>query len=210
MVEGLFCLIIIALFVVFICIAIWFLFYHGVDKILHPEEWKDAGHSGERILYKTLHRKYGIPEEQKFRNVYVPNKKGQDAEIDLLVVSRKGIFVFECKNYGGNIYGDAKRQKWVQYIGSKKSYFYSPLLQNRKHVEVLKDFLAESGIKVPIIPVLATITRGNWKIKNLGEGDYALGVNCYLKDLYRGLPDAEEMGKWYKEIVKKMKLLSRE
>lgn len=194
---------------VLIFVVFWLFCCHGFDRIVHPEEWKDAGRSGERILYKTLHRKYGIPEEQMFRNVYVPNKKGQDAEIDLLVVSRKGIFVFECKNYGGNIYGDAKRRKWVQYLGRKKSYFYSPLLQNRKHVEVLKDFLAESGIKVPIIPVLTTITRGNWKIRNLGEGDYVLGVNCHLRDLYRGLPDAEEMGKWYKEIAKKMKLLSR-
>ena len=112
-----------AMLVLVMCVAVWFLFCHGLDKILHPEEWKDAGRSGERILYKTLHRKYGIPEEQMFRNVYVPNKKGQDAEIDLLVVSRKGIFVFECKNYGGDIYGDAKRRKWVQYIGRKKSYF---------------------------------------------------------------------------------------
>lgn len=193
---GLFLLPMVALaLLVLFSMAFWLFFCHGIDKIKHPEEWRDAGKSGERILYNMLVRKFKIPEEQIFRNVYVPNKKGQDAEIDLLVVSKKGIFVFECKNYGGNIYGDAKRRKWVQYIGRKRSYFYSPLLQNRKHVEVLKTFLAESGIKVPIIPVLATITRGNWKIRNLGEGDYVLGVNCHLKDLYRGLPDVEEMGK---------------
>lgn len=192
------------------CIAILlFVCCHGLDRIIHPEEWKDAGRSGERILYKTLHRKYGIPEEQMFRNVYVPNKKGQDAEIDLLVVSKKGIFVFECKNYGGNIYGDAKRREWVQYIGHKKSYFYSPLLQNRKHVEVLKDFLAESGIKVPIIPVLATITRGNWKIRNLGEGDYVLGLNCHFRDIYEKLPDSEAMARNYKKIMAKLVPLSR-
>ncbi|MBQ6127592.1 NERD domain-containing protein [Candidatus Saccharibacteria bacterium] len=184
-------------------------FYHDFDKNIDPEEWKDAGRSGERILYKTLHRRYGIPEEQIFRNVYVPNKKGQDAEIDLLVVSRKGIFVFECKNYGGNIYGDAKRRKWVQYIGRKKSYFYSPLLQNKNHAKYLKIFLARDKIEVPIIPLVSTITRGNWKVRNLKKSDYVLGLNCHFRDIYEKLSDSEAVARNYKKIMAKLAPLSR-
>ena len=188
---------------------IWLFGCQGIDKLKHPEEWKDAGNSGERILYNTLIKKFSIPENQIFRNVYIPIKNGKTSEIDLLAVSKKGLFVFEVKNYGGNIYGDAKRPKWIQYIGNKKNYFYSPLLQNKNHAKYLKDFLAENKIEVPIIPLVSTITRGNWKINNLKSDDYILGYNCHLKDVYNDLPDLEQMSTLFKPILAKLTPLSR-
>ena len=214
-------------------VLILFFTGHGIDRIKHPEEWKDAGSSGERIVYKTLIEKFHIPEGQIFRNVYVPThastyvsthastyvptrvstyvpaNTGKTSEIDLVVVSKKGLFVFECKNYGGNIYGDAKRKKWIQYIGREKHYFYSPLLQNRGHAKHLREFLAKDGIEVPIIPVIATITRGNWKVRNLGEEDYVLGVNCRLKDIYAGLPDCEAVRENFRMVLARLGAISR-
>lgn len=188
---------------------IWLFWCHGIDKIRYPEEWKNAGSSGERIIYKTLVKKFHIPENQILRNVYIPTENNKTSEIDLLVISKKGIFVFECKNYGGNIYGDAKRKKWIQYLGRKKSYFYSPLLQNKSHAKHLEKFLTKNKIEVPIIPVISTISRGNWKVKNLGEDDYVLGLNCHLKDIYNKLPDSELVAKNFKAITDKFKPLSR-
>lgn len=189
--------------------VIWLFFNYGLDKIKNPEEWKDTGSAGERILYKTLVRKFEIPEEQIFRNVYVPRGGGKTAEIDLVVVSRKGIFAFECKNYGGNVYGDARRTKWVQHLGGKKSYFYSPLMQNRNHAKYLREFLARFGVDVPIVPVASIISRGTWKIRNLGERDYILGVNCHLKDIYKNMPDCEDMARNFKTILREVGAISR-
>ena len=124
---------------------IWLFFNHGIDKLRHLEKWKDAGKSGEQIVYRTFVDKYHVPENQILRNVYIPTSDGKSSEIDLLVVSKKGLLVFECKNYGGNIYGDAKRPKWIQYLGRKKSYFYNPLMQNRTHVRHMKKYLEEFG-----------------------------------------------------------------
>lgn len=188
---------------------IWLFGCHGLDKIKHPEEWKTAGSSGERIVYNTLITKFKIPEQQILRNVYIPTKTGKTSEIDLLVISKKGLFVFECKNYGGNIYGDAKRQNWIQYIGNQKNYFYSPLLQNKNHVKHLKEFLAKDKIEAPIIPLVTTISRGKWKIKNLAPTDYVLGINCHLKDIYENLPDSKEMAKHFQTILAKLSPLSR-
>lgn len=166
------------------CGIVWLFFNHGIDKLKHPEEWKSVGSSGERILYNTLIKKFYIPENQIFRNVYIPTKDSKTSEIDILVVSKKGIFVFECKNYGGNIYGDANHSKWIQYIGRQKNYFYNPLLQNKNHAKHLKEFLAKSGIEVPVIPFISTITRGNWKVKNLKADNFILGLNCHFKGIY--------------------------
>lgn len=93
------------------------------DRFQHPEEYADKGKEGERIIYRTLVDQIHVPENQILRNVYVPTANGKTSEIDLLVISKKGILLFECKNYAGNIYGDAKRNKWIQYLGKKKAIF---------------------------------------------------------------------------------------
>lgn len=188
---------------------IWLFKDHGVDKIKHPEEWQTAGSSGERTLYVALIEQFHIPENQILRNVYIPTKNGKTSEIDLLVISKKGLFVFEVKNYGGNVYGDTKREKWIQYIGKQKHFFYNPLLQNKNHVKHLKEYLKQETEEIPVIPFLTTISRGNWKVKNLDPNDYFLGINCYFKDIYKILPDSPAMAKYYKTIIDKLTPLSR-
>lgn len=187
---------------------IWLFFNHGIDKLRHPKEWKDAGKSGEQIVYRVLVDKFHVPEAQILRNVYIPTSDGKTSEIDLLVISKKGLLVFECKNYVGNIYGDAKRPKWIQYLGRKKSYFYNPIMQNRSHAKHLREFLSEFG-DLPIVPMVATITRGNWKVKNLAPDDYMLGVNCHLKDILSSLPDSELMAQSFAAILAKLRPLAR-
>ena len=187
---------------------IWLFGCHGIDKIRHPKEWKDQGSSGEQIVYKTLINQIHIPENQILRNVYIPTADGKTSEIDLLVVSKKGILVFECKNYAGNIYGDAKHTKWIQYLGKKKSYFYNPFMQNRTHVKHLKKYLEKYG-DIPMVPMVTTITRGNWKVKNCSSEDYLLGYNSHLKNIYADMSDSELMAQHFKAIMAKLQPLSR-
>lgn len=187
---------------------IWLFAYHGIDKIRHPEEWTDEGKSGEQIIYRTLIDQIHVPENQVLRNVYVPTADGKTSEIDLLVVSKKGLLVFECKNYAGNVYGDVQRDKWIQYLGKKKSFFYNPFMQNRSHVKHLKKYLEAYG-DIPMIPMVATIMRGNWKVKNYGPEDYLLGYNSHLKDILAKTPDSELMAQHFKAIMAKLQPLSR-
>lgn len=187
---------------------IWLFAYHGIDKIRHPEEWTDEGKSGEQIIYRTLIDQIHVPENQVLRNVYIPTADGKTSEIDLLVVSKKGLLVFECKNYAGNVYGDAQRNKWIQYLGKKKSFFYNPFMQNRSHVKHLKKYLEVYG-DIPMIPMVATITRGNWKVKNYGPEDYLLGYNSHLKEILAKTPNSELMAQHFKAIMAKLQPLSR-
>ena len=187
---------------------IWLFGCNGIDKIRHPEEWKNKGSSGEQTIYKTLLDRFHVPENQLLRNIYVPTDDGKTSEIDLLVVSKKGILVFECKNYAGNIYGDATRARWVQYLGSKISHFYNPFMQNRSHVKHLKKYLEQYG-DIPVIPMVATIARGNWKIKNFGPDDYLLGYNCHLADIIAATPDSKLMAQHFKAILARLQPLSR-
>ncbi|TVP96095.1 MAG: NERD domain-containing protein [Acholeplasmatales bacterium] len=64
-------------------------------------------------------------------------------EIDIILISSKGIFVLELKNWQGYLYGDLKQEHWV--IGSLQNnrllyakQVYSPVKQNTKHIEDLQ------------------------------------------------------------------------
>lgn len=197
-----------AFIMVLASLLLWLFFDHGVDKLKFPEEWKDAGSSGERTIYRALVDDIHVPENQILRNVYIPNSKGKTSEIDLLVVSKKGIFVFEVKNYGGKIYGDMKRQKWVQYLGGKKNYFYNPFRQNKTHCDNLKKYISRYG-EIPIVSLLTTIARGEWKVRNLSSSDFFLGYNCHFKDIYNSMPVCEQMSKSFEPIIKMLTPLSR-
>ena len=63
------------------------------------------------------------------------------AQIDYLIITRKGIFVIECKNLWGDITvnnnGDFVRS---MNLGGKvvKEGIYSPITQNKRHLEIIK------------------------------------------------------------------------
>lgn len=190
-------------------VLVWLLCGHGIDKLKHPDEWSSKGSAGERAVWLTLTKKYHIPEDRIFRNVYVPIGRNRMTEIDMVVVSRKGLLVFECKNYAGRIYGDGQRSKWVQYVGSKKSYFLSPVMQNRMHVKHLYEYFKDIP-DLPIIPFTVTTQMGNWKLKNVDLSDHVLGWSGQsFWDIYRALPDAQCMSLHYHQICLKLKQLER-
>ena len=74
-----------------------------------------AGKLGEHICYSIIknYEKIGC---KILRNLYLPKYNGETTEIDMLMISTKGIFVFECKNYKGWIFGNAGRKYWYQTL----------------------------------------------------------------------------------------------
>lgn len=67
------------------------------------------------------------------------------AQIDYIVVTRKLIFIIECKNLYGNIEID-NAGNFVRQFGSSspKEGIYSPITQNQRHLRVLKEIRKES------------------------------------------------------------------
>lgn len=68
-----------------------------------------------------------------------------NAQIDYIVVTRKLIYVIECKNLYGNIEID-NAGNFVRQFGSSspKEGIYSPITQNQRHLRVLKEIRKES------------------------------------------------------------------
>ena len=110
------------------------------------------GKDGEDKIAARLRRIAFLGKEGKIlQNVYVPNSNGTSAEIDLLYITRKGIFVIESKNYSGYIFANDKSVNWTSTLYAGRNWlgkpyveahkFYNPIWQNDKHIKALKRYL---------------------------------------------------------------------
>jgi len=106
-----------------------------VKRFLHNVTGGSEGDWGEECISKLLaNRCPGMP---LFRNIYVPTDDGYTAELDVTLVSVGGIYVFESKAYGGQIYGHEEDMYWCQHLRGKQYPFYNPVRQNKNHCQHL-------------------------------------------------------------------------
>ena len=80
----------------------------------------------------------GFEEKQIFFNLYVPNGENY-TQIDVLVVCKIGIIVFEVKDYNSAIFGGIDEKYWHHtYISYDTYQMYNPIIQNANHISCLK------------------------------------------------------------------------
>jgi hypothetical protein len=63
---------------------------------------------------------------------------GNSAQIDFLVLTQRRFFVIECKNLYGNITIDDKGNFIRELSGQRREGFYSPVAQNRRHIDLIQ------------------------------------------------------------------------
>lgn len=111
----------------------------------------------ERFLSKNLNKEdYYIFED-------VTLQIGSDTtQIDIIIVSKQGIFVIEVKNYKGCIVGDEKQKQWIQQLYQVENTFQNPIHQNYKHIKFLSMILNKKKI---IFYNLVVFVGGEFKTK---------------------------------------------
>lgn len=170
-------MIITTLIVIAICISNFFYYRKKVKeyklgsyyKITHTSYFslrRDTGKYGEYLIYEYLKSYENIGVKFLF-NIYVPKESNDTTEIDVLMISRKGLFVFESKNYGGWIFGNDYQKYWYQTLpaGRRKSHkekFFNPVLQNNIHIKYLKTIL---GNEIPMYSIITFSER--CRLKNV-------------------------------------------
>ena len=73
----------------------------------------------------------------------LPDGQGTTTQIDHILLSPKGIFVIETKNYKGWIFGGERQKMWTQKIYKQSYKFQNPIHQNYKHMKVLESVLSD-------------------------------------------------------------------
>lgn len=120
------------------------------------------------------------------RNVYVPRANGSTSEIDLVYITRKGLFVIESKNYSGYIFGNERYQYWTStlyagknWIGFKqveKHKFYNPIWQNNSHIKALWHYCGN-------VKTFSIIAFGNnCELKSIDWSSPNVAI-CYYSEL---------------------------
>lgn len=166
-----------------------------ISNVTHPSH----GEWSERDLIFRL-AKAGIPVSTIFHDVYIPTKNGY-TQIDLVVPTSMGIFVFEVKDYSGWIFGDARYDKWTQVLsyGQEKHQFYNPIKQNTNHILALQN----TSNQLKSIPIFSIIVfYGSCELKNITN----IPKNCWLaydynvanivKSIMANRPAAPYTDKW--------------
>jgi hypothetical protein len=113
-----------------------------------------AGNLKKQIELDMKLLSYGISGEEavafELKNSFMPmvvlhdlflEHEGLTAQIDYLVVTKKKIFIIECKNLFGNLEVNSNSDfiRSIEFNGKvKKEGIYSPITQNQRHMDLLR------------------------------------------------------------------------
>ena len=141
----------ILLFGLFICLAAVFIkWLSSLDLTFEPAS-RRAGRYGEKIAAEIISRvlKEGDYLLTNTEIVY----DGKRTEMDCTVVNKFGVFIFEVKNYSGQLIGDEDDYEWkkIKITGSGNMYakqVKNPIRQLKRQVYLLAHYLQCHQIRV--------------------------------------------------------------
>lgn len=153
--------------------------YYQITKYPYFSVKHNTGRYGEYLTYKYL-KKFETNGAKFLFNIYIPKENGETTEIDVLMICKKGLFVFESKNYSGWIFGSENQKNWYQTLPtgrgrSHKEHFYNPIMQNRSHIKHLKAFLGE---QLPMRSIIVFSDRCTLKSVQIRSNDISV-INRY-------------------------------
>lgn len=108
-------------------------------RLLEKVTSSHRGTKSERELVLKL-LKYGLLSEHLCHDLYVKKENGKYCQIDLVAITSVGIIVFEVKDYSGWIFGNGNHTHWTKVLayGANKYRFYNLIMQNNRHIDILK------------------------------------------------------------------------
>ena len=111
----------------------------------------DKGMRGEFQTFSILAKKFG--KEYVFSDIYFQLKSGVSSQIDIILLTKKEIYIIENKNYSGAVYGVEKSKEWTQYLGGKSFKFQNPIQQNEGHCRAFYELFPQIP-KDKIVPIV--------------------------------------------------------
>lgn len=124
----------------------------------------DKGEKGEYYIFKCLNKIKDT--NYKLVDLYIPIFNENTVQIDLILIHPTGIYIIECKNISGDVYGDNFTEYWyIIYKNSKSFKMYNPILQNNTHINAVKYILP--NIHTSYFKSLIIIGNQTTKLENI-------------------------------------------
>ncbi|MEY8393076.1 nuclease-related domain-containing protein [Lachnospiraceae bacterium 45-W7] len=126
-------------------------------KWLSSQDWtfetasRRAGRHGEEIAAEMIHQV--LKEDDRLLTNIEISYNGKKAEMDSIVVNRFGVFIFEVKNYRGQLIGNEDDYEWqkIKITGAGNMYVKqvrNPIRQLKRQVYLLAHYLQEYRIRI--------------------------------------------------------------
>lgn len=184
--------------------------YKRVTNNTFLSTYSDKGKYGEYLIYNRLKQYEDIGDKFLF-NLYISNSENKTTELDLIMITKKGIIVFESKNYSGWIFGDLNSRMWMQILPKRrgrsyKSQFFNPIFQNKGHINNLKKLV---GNDIPFFSIITFSERCT--LKKVPESTNEIkvikrnAVGDAVKNIYEVNPDVigqEKCDELYNKLYK--------
>ena len=122
-------------------------------KTFHRYRARTNQNRGEAAVHNVILSNFPPPHYHLLNNITIPIQGGT-TQIDHVLVSTRGVFVIETKNYSGWIFGDEKSKSWMQVLYKVKNRFQNPVHQNFLHVKAIQqllDFLPKEQIHSVVV-----------------------------------------------------------
>lgn len=116
-------------------------------------------------------------------DLYLPKENGQTTQIDHILISPKGMFVIETKNYKGWITGSEHSQYWTQTNFQRKDKLYNPIWQNSGHIKALQSILGDVASEIPIHSVIVFGKESTLKFKEPFKNAYVIKSSDLLSTI---------------------------
>ena len=147
---------------------------------------ESRGTFGEMIVASIFDpRFFGEEEHYIVNDIIFETSDGKTHQIDHVVIYKTGVFCIETKNIEGLILGHPNVKTWRVYNGAQPYEIYNPILQNKKHIAVLSEFIEW---KYDVRSIVVFI-KGN-KPKDCGGETLNLHE---LKDCVKNYPCSKEL-----------------
>lgn len=108
-----------------------------------------AGKEGELQAKKILN--HYLNENDLLLNNLNISIHGRNTELDYVVINNNGVFIFEVKNFSGQLVGNEDDQYWNKYKISRGNKEYikevrNPIKQLKREIYLLKEYLKYYGV----------------------------------------------------------------
>ena len=109
------------------------------------------------------------------RNIYLPYN-GRLTEIDMIAVSKLGVFIIEVKNYSGEITGSLNDKYWkVRYSSIHYEKLYNPVFQNIRHKNAVERLFKSSKLRgIPIFRPVIFSNKASLSLKGCEKSVFTL------------------------------------
>ncbi|WP_174732184.1 nuclease-related domain-containing protein [Mesobacillus harenae] len=121
--------------------------------VLNRSNGKIKGPFGEKHVAKIL-TNLDSDEYTILNDLYLPKENGETTQIDHIVLSSKGLFVIETKNYNGVITGAEQKEFWKQTNQNRNDQIYNPIWENAGHIKALQACLGKSSKNVHVHSII--------------------------------------------------------